>query len=77
MTSIATGVDSQLANVSGKLDAELQRKVELDTQYKALIEKQRTYFALAKQFQLACEENEELERQIEQLTAEAQRAAAQ
>ena len=51
------------ARAQQRLDAEKSSKAALQQQYDKLVEKQRKYFKLVKDFQVACQRSERLEKQ--------------
>lgn len=64
MQDIVKTLNDNLTKVSGRLESESTTKNALLAQVKSLVDKERTYFKLAKDFQLACALNEQLEQQL-------------
>jgi hypothetical protein len=54
MAGIVSSVVESLTKVDAKLDTELARKHSAAEAYKMLVDKERMYFKLAKQFQEVC-----------------------
>jgi len=75
MAGIVKSVVENLEKVDGKLQTEIEKKHAAAEAYKQLVDKERTYFKLAKQFQEACALNEKLENEITQLESEAKARA--
>jgi len=61
------GVRKSTQDVHSKLDSVTQNKEALEAQYAKLLEKQRTYFRLVKEFKEECTLNEKLVNKIESL----------
>ena len=60
MDSVIVGVDRQRAAKQGELDKEKGARDGLVAQYNALMDKQRSYFKMVKDFQQECLKNEKL-----------------
>ena len=57
-------LNDNLTKVTGRLESESATKNALLSQVKSLVDKERAYFKLAKEFQQACALNEVLEQKL-------------
>merc|ERR1712060_254862 len=60
--TLVKNLQQNLERVDHRLASELREKAALQEQYDKLVEKQRKYFKLVKDFHVECQRNEELSR---------------
>ena len=64
---IVKNVKSAMDTFQKKLETEKEEKTQLDETFKNLLEKERMYTKLTKEFQLECQRNQELQEKLDEL----------